>query len=83
MRQTVNLFSSEFVRFESHTFHTFLRLQDGATRLKSRVLRNGKAATLKQYIAGREATDEGPTLKQTENVIRPGGRESIVRCRAR
>ena len=32
------------------------------------------ATALNQYIAGREATDEGPPLKQTENVIRPGGR---------
>ena len=40
------------------------------------------ATALNQYIAGREATDEGPHV--SENVIRPGGRsrrEVRVRCR--
>ena len=44
MRQTVNLFPIGYVRFESHNLHTIRRdSEDGATRLKSRVLRNGKA----------------------------------------
>ena len=38
------------------------------------------ATALNQYIAGREATDEGPHV--SENVIRPGGRfHSDVRVR--